>query len=353
MATQTKQTDKSKVVNFLKGLTSPQTTATAFSLYDKEYGDVSKQNFYFYANQAKGNEWADEMILQKTPKSELSVAETIISSNVKPFVETTIDINNVDAVKFTPLKTNTPFDRIASKRDGWMPGTVYMLTGESGTGKTTVSTNLAIAVEQANPGKTSGFISGEMDQMDWTEECLDNNELAKLKTVFLLDYLDATNYLEILQESFRRYDFCVVDSFEVILDQIKEITGWTGKKAEAKLIEMLRVAAAESGATIIVIQQYTKGGTYVGSSKIKHLLTGLMFVRFDKEGNRYIVFDKNRRGGHMVKRPLYYTKNKVTGKIEFDGARFETELQSLEVGELDNEAKKEAQSELENFLATR
>ena len=142
----------------------------------------------------------------------------------------------------------------------------------------------------------------------------------------MLEYIDAPNYLEILIEALKKWNFVILDSFEVIIDQLKELKGWTTKKAESELITILRKASTESGATIFAIQQYTKGGTFVGSNKIKHMLTGMIFVMFDKNGDRYVVFTKNRRGGHMVGKRLYFTKNKENGRLEFDGLRLENEI---------------------------
>ena len=224
-----------------------------------------------------------------------------------------------------PLKTDTCFDELVSKRLGVMPGTVTMITGESGAGKTTISTNIAEFIKISNPGKTAGFISGEMDKLDWYEECHDNKNLMDLDTVFLLEYLDAPDFMSILRKSLEMWDFCVVDSFEAILDQIKETTGLSSKKAEAEFIKMLRLIAMEKGVAFFVIQQFTKGGTYVGSTKIKHLTTAMIFVMFDENKHRYITWEKNRRNGSTVNKKLYFTKNKISGLIEFDTNRFEND----------------------------
>jgi hypothetical protein len=142
----------------------------------------------------------------------------------------------------------------------------------------------------------------------------------------MLEYLDAPNYMEILVEVLKKWQFVILDSFEVTIDQLKDIKGWTTKKAETELINMLRRAATESGATIFAIQQYTKGGTFVGSNKIKHMLTGMIYVMFDKNGDRYVVFTKNRRGGHMVHKRLYFTKSPVTGRLLFDGDKLDNDM---------------------------
>lgn len=318
---------KSDVIQFLEQLPEGTSVKNAWSIFEENYPGITKANYDFYRNQAtKAGLWV--------PGADVSILRPI-NLNVpvfepKAFESVTIDLTNIDMKKFKAVPTGTAFDRIASKRNGIMPGTAYIITGESGAGKTTIAANIADYLKENNKKYTAGFISSEMDRDDWTEECIDNPRLAKLETIFMLEYIDAPNYMEILTEALSKWNFVILDSFEVTIDQLKDMKGWTTKKAENELITLLRKAATESGTTIFAIQQYTKGGTFVGSNKIKHMLTGMIFVMFDKNGDRYVVFHKNRRGGHMVQKRLYFTKNKETGRLEFDGDRLDNELAIIE-----------------------
>jgi predicted ATP-dependent serine protease len=314
---------KEQVEQFLQQLPEGTTLKQSAEIFENNFPTFSMSNFKFYRNQAIKNQvWTPgvEVLSIQPINLDLPVNE------VKEMEVVNIDLENIDMEKFKANPTGTAFDKIASKRNGIMPATTYIITGESGAGKTTVAANIADYLKENNPGFTAGFISSEMDRDDWTEECLDNPRLALLDTVFMLEYIDAPNYLEILVEALKKWKYVILDSFEVTIDQLKDIKGWTSKKAESELINMLRRAATESGATIFAIQQYTKGGTFVGSNKIKHMLTGMIYVMFDKNGDRYVVFTKNRRGGHMVQKRLYFTKNKVNGRLEFDGQRLENDL---------------------------
>ncbi len=348
---------KARVENFLTSLEEGVSNKQAWVLFEEAHPEISKSNFDFYRNDAtKKGLW--------TPGVDVQIGAVQLSKPVYeaiPLKETTIDLENIDMSRFTSIPTGTAVDKIASKRNGWMPGTVYILTGESGAGKSTIATNIGDYLKERNfiPAIeatetterveavefTAGFISCEMDKDDWTEECIDNPRLAaSYKPIFMLDYLDAPNYLEVLVEALMKYQYVVLDSFEVVIDQLKEIKGWTSKKAESELINVLRRAATESNAIIIAIQQYTKGGNFVGSNKIKHMLTGMMFVKFDKHGDRYLTFTKNRRGGHMVGKHLYFTKNKVSGRLEFDDTRFENERAIQEFSQAENELMQEEAS---------
>lgn len=342
-------TQKETVLSFIKTLQpGSHSKQEAWVMFNTTYPTIQRGAFNHYSKMLiESNEFSFKT---ETIQVNGIQIETSRELNAMEYKAETIDMSAIDMTKFVAVSTGTPMDKIMSKRNGWMPGTVYIVTGESGAGKTTVCTNIADYTVENNPDKTAGFVSCEMDRMDWTEECLDNPRLAMLPTVFMLDYLDATNYEEILLQSLTSFDLVILDSFEVVIDQLKDIKGWSSKKAETKLIDMLRKAAAESGTTILAIQQFTKGGNFVGSNKIKHLLTGMMFVKFDKDGNRYVVFTKNRRAGHMVGKPMYFTKSKETGRLIFDGFRYENEESYVEMVENDKKSLEEEANQFQLML---
>jgi predicted ATP-dependent serine protease len=88
---------------------------------------------------------------------------------------------------------------------------------------------------------------------------------------------------------------------------------------------MMIDAAEKSGCAVLAIQHMTKGGTYVGSTYLKHATTAMLEIRFDISGQRYLEFSKNRRGGGGVGKRLYYRLDEV-GAVVYDHERFkETE----------------------------
>ena len=64
---------------------------------------------------------------------------------------------------------------------------------------------------------------------------------------------------------------------------------------------------AKINSTFLIIQQVTKGGTFVGSNKIKHMTTAMGHLKFDGDGARFLHFSKNRRGGSGNK--LFFNLN--------------------------------------------
>lgn len=245
-----------------------------------------------------------------------------------------IDISVVDMQStqndvnlFPAISTGTVFDKIASNKGGFKLGTTYIVPGESGSGKTSVTTAIAVNIIKTNPEMREqvGFLSAEMQLQDWAEECSENEVLDILPIVYMKKALRDVQdemFLATLKKMFRTFRIAVIDSFEVIKAKISENTALSSRDAENWLLSTFE-DLNEEGHAFIVIQHMNKSGEYTGSTRVKHDPTGMMLVKFDTEGNRYVMFSKNRRGGGMVNKPLYFTKDKTTGEIVFDEARFE------------------------------
>lgn len=68
----------------------------------------------------------------------------------------------------------------------------------------------------------------------------------------------------------------------------------------------------------------TKSGAFVGSNRLKHMITAMMELRLDNARNiysdRYVTFSKHRRGDVGVK--LYYRLDQ-TGNVFYDEERLD------------------------------
>ena len=64
----------------------------------------------------------------------------------------------------------------------------------------------------------------------------------------------------------------------------------------------------------MIIQQVTKGGTFVGSNKLKHMVSSMAHMRMSDEG-RYLHFSKNRRGGNANK--IFFSVSGGDGRVEW------------------------------------
>ena len=221
---------------------------------------------------------------------------------------------------FNPLKTGRKIDEFFSGDRGIMPGTNTVITGDPGIGKTTVL--LDILGDLNNKGKRVLFVSGEMNQIDMVGYVKRFPKFGDLPILFMGDYADE-DPLEILHTAFNEgYDCIMIDSLAEVAVAIQDYHGGTYKGATSKILTLLEeqnMGENKRGLNTasLLIQQVTKSGGFAGSNRIKHMTTAMGHLKFNGEGERYLEFSKNRRGGNMNR--FYFnlnTKNMVNWLYE-------------------------------------
>lgn len=233
------------------------------------------------------------------------------------------DCNFPDEV-FIPLKTGKFIDKVTSKKGGTMPATITVVVGEPGSGKTTLLVDKLASIEENNPNKKCLYISSEMNPIDNMELAEELPQLMDIEGFYLADYEDPKKALEdILKEG---WDYVIMDSFMDVKDKIKDSDGckMSSTAVETWLIGLLVSHTKGENdlnkyTSFDVIQHITKGGTYAGSTKLKHNTTAMMFVRIDQQTNeRYLVYTKNRRGD--INKKLYITLGE--DGLDFNSKRY-------------------------------
>ena len=225
-----------------------------------------------------------------TPKTVLKHVEFTKMKDVK-----------FDPSLFTPIKTGTLVDTVLSTEGGIFPGTNTVVIGDPGVGKSTVLLDL-LANFQAK-GKRVLFISGEMNEIDMFGYVKRFPKFAQIPILFMQQYA-ACPQAAIEKSLDQGFDVVLIDSWAEVNDMVQEENGWTRKKAESWLLDLMdkhNKAGNErcKHTAFVNIQQMTKGGDFAGSNRIKHMTTAMAHLKFDGRGRdalSYMVFSKNRRG---------------------------------------------------------
>ena len=244
-----------------------------------------------------------------------------------------VEIDSMEFPVFNKYLSNTILDKLMSDHDpegGLFGGTAYIMIGESGVGKSTVALDLLAKIMRASSEAIAAapeghslvqhkgaYLSSEMTMNDLFFYRQKMPIIGKIPTILLAEYL--TGRFDLTIENFileGDYDVLLIDSYQDIIVKLKEILGWKSTLAEAWLTNLIIKASDKRGKSIIAIQHMTKGGTYVGSTYLKHATQGMMQMSFDDSRRRYIEFTKNRRGGSMVGRRMYYSL--VNGEVAWD-----------------------------------
>ena len=237
-------------------------------------------------------------------------------------------ISNVKFAKglFDAHKTNTPLDGLFSIDGGVPKATNWMVVGDPGVGKSTVT--LDIIANAKKTGSKVLFISAEMSPVDLKLYVDRYPKFGDLDIFFPQEIADNEYPKAILEEVLNDgYDVVLIDSFIELQATIQEADKMTRNRAEKWLLDLMyqQNLGQNSGkkyTSFLNIQQVNKGGTFVGSNKLKHMTTGMMEIRFVdqiSQDERYVVFSKNRRG-HVGKQMFFNLA--ATGDVTYDTERF-------------------------------
>ena len=240
-----------------------------------------------------------------------------------------------DPELFVNYSSGTVLDNLLCSYQGLPKGVNYMIIGDPGVGKTTIILDLIANIERQAAGTRILFISAEMNEIDLAVYVQRYPKFGDLNIMFVESDFDGNRHhlTEIEDVLQRGWDIVAIDSFHELQGIVKEEEDITMRLAETKLLALIKrhnkaVNDTNTNTTFLTIQQVTKSGAFIGSNRLKHMITAMMELRLDNPKNiysdRYIVFSKHRRGDVGVK--LYYNLSS-TGDVTFDEQRYRQELQ--------------------------
>lgn len=232
---------------------------------------------------------------------------------------------------FINFRTRTILDNLLCSYQGLPKGVNYMIIGDPGVGKTTIILDMLANIRKAQPSARILFISAEMNEIDLAIYVERFPKFGDLDILFIEGGFDdcVHSWQTVADTLDDGWDIVAIDSFHELQGIVKEEENVTNKRAESMLLSLIKQQNKAQNdrsvnTTFLTIQQVTKSGAFVGSNRLKHMITAMMELRLDNPKNiysdRYITFSKHRRGDVGVK--LYYNLS-TTGNVDFDEERYE------------------------------
>ncbi|MBR4722852.1 MAG: AAA family ATPase [Muribaculaceae bacterium] len=237
-----------------------------------------------------------------------------------------------DKSLFVNFRSGTVLDNLLCSYQGLPKGVNYMTIGDPGVGKTTIVMDLLANIKAYNPSASVLFISAEMNEIDLAVYVQRYPKFGDLDILFVEADFETTGekHFDMIDRILRRgWDIVAIDSFYELQGIVKEEENITQRLAETRLLQLIkRNNKADNDAgintTFLTIQQVTKSGAFIGSNRLKHMITAMMELRLENPRNiysdRYVVFSKHRRGDVGVR--LYYNLSS-TGDVNYDEERYE------------------------------
>lgn len=238
-----------------------------------------------------------------------------------------------DRSLFVNFTTGTVLDHLLCSYQGLPKGVNYMIIGDPGVGKTTILLDMLSNIRQLQPNTKILFISAEMNEIDLAIYVQRYPKFSDIDILFVeADFDSNDKTLQVVTDVLNDgWDIVAIDSFFELQGIIKEEEKITLKRAENYLISLIKhhnkaQNKRSVNTTVLTIQQVTKTGAFVGSNRLKHIITAMMELRLDNPKNvysdRYVVFSKHRRGEVGIR--LYYSLSS-TGDVYYDVERYENE----------------------------
>ncbi|MBU6427699.1 MAG: DNA repair protein RadA [Cyanobacteria bacterium REEB65] len=173
---------------------------------------------------------------------------------------------------------------------GIVPGSLVLLGGEPGAGKSTLTTQVSYRLAQA--GKKVLYVSGEESQ---AQIRLRARRLgAESPELYLLAETDADGIAQNIERM--RPDWVVIDSIQAVYDgKLASPPGSIGQVREAAA-QLMRLSKG-LGAAICVVGHVTKEGTLAGPRMLEHMVDTVLYFEGDRfRSYRLLRTVKNRFG---------------------------------------------------------
>jgi DNA repair protein RadA/Sms len=185
-------------------------------------------------------------------------------------------LSSVDVLRFPRVDTTIP-DLNTVLGGGIVPGSVVLLAGDPGIGKSTLVLQVAAAVSHKQPVL---YVSGEESaaQIKLRAERLGVAD-AELDLITDSDVESITATIEAGQ-----FGLVIIDSIQTMATSM--LTGAAGSVGQVTAsAQQLQSAAKRSGAALIIIGHVTKEGSIAGPKVLEHLVDVVLYLEGDRYGN--------------------------------------------------------------------
>ena len=221
-----------------------------------------------------------EHIVQKESSSIASRVASVPKAEPRKVQEITSEVTRRIATG------NSELDRVLG--GGIVPGSLILLGGEPGIGKSTLSLQLALTANGLTTLYVSGEESAEQIKMRATRIGIHNEEC----TVFTETLLE--NIVSQIEE--QRPDIVIIDSIQTISTDLVESSQGSVTQVRECAATLLKVAKS-TGIAIFIIGHITKDGSIAGPKILEHIVD--VVLQFEGDGNhtyRILRGIKNRFG---------------------------------------------------------
>ncbi|MFH1597935.1 MAG: DNA repair protein RadA [Patescibacteria group bacterium] len=201
-----------------------------------------------------------------------------------------VNLDSIDEKTLPRVKSNIKeFDRVVG--GGIVPGSLSLIGGDPGIGKSTLVLQIAEALSQSMPGKIL-YVSGE-----------ESAEQVKMRLKRIgrqgakLQFLSETS-AETIVATLAEYQpkLAIIDSIQTMFTEDVKSEAGSVNQIKACTTKFLEIAKPNN-ISLLIIGHVTKGGTMAGPKTLEHLVDVVLYLEGDKyHAFRILRAAKNRFG---------------------------------------------------------
>jgi DNA repair protein RadA/Sms len=207
-------------------------------------------------------------------------------------------IDDIKSVSLNRTSTGfSEFDRVlggSAEHMGIVPGSVTLVSGDPGVGKSTLLLQLALAI--SGNGKTVLYVTGEESesQVKMRADRIDNVKKNKSNELFIYSTTDIDAALEICES--QKPDLVIIDSIQTVSST--ELPGFPGSIPQVRYTTSRLVAIAKrEQIPVFLIGHVTKEGMVAGPMLLSHMVDTVLYLEGERlTGTRILRSLKNRFG---------------------------------------------------------
>ncbi len=226
------------------------------------------------------NTFAEEIVA----KESASVPATVVGAVPKAVPQRVRDIRETDRRRLD--LGNSEVNRVLG--GGMVPGSLVLLGGEPGIGKSTLSLQIALADNSLRTLYVSGEESAEQIKMRAARLGIGNEECLVYPETLLENI--------VAQIAEQKPDLVVIDSIQTIYTELVDSSAGSVSQIRECAATLLKYAKT-TGTSIVIIGHITKDGTIAGPKILEHIVD--VVLQFEGDSNnvyRILRGIKNRFG---------------------------------------------------------
>lgn len=215
----------------------------------------------------------------------------------KKSVEKIVGADLIDLASVSDIETNrrikvgtAEFDRVLG--GGIVPGSLILLSGEPGIGKSTIIAQIADAIAKNEQASKVIYASGEESASQV------KNRLLRLKcSIENISFISETNVEKIINTARKEQPaLLIIDSIQTVYSSMVDSEAGSVSQIRSSAVSFMELAKG-SGIAIVLIGHITKDGSLAGPKSLEHIVDTVLYLESEKTGHyRMLRTTKNRFG---------------------------------------------------------